>query len=607
MDTGQLTSSIAKYVKAGMHLHFASTPSRSNAALLAVANAFVDRRPEFTVSASGFHSSAHLFGLLGLANRLIGCFYGDNYPTPRPNSLYQRLLNEGVELEHWSLLSYVAALRAGAMGHRYVACDSLYGTTLGEELEARGRCRLVDAVRGADVFPLRPDIAFMHAAAGERDGQAWFSAPSSEGFHSAFAARLGVIVTVDRMLSADEIASRPELIPIPRYRVLAICEAPFGAHPQPVHACTTELSYRDDFSHYLLWRELCRDEAALERFVDDVVRAPDPWSRYRDYVGHERLSGLRERLPRRGTAAAAMANGSASSSASHSGERSLAETQTRAKRRDDRSAGGRHAVLGPLTESEAIIVLAARRLAQLVKDHDYRCMLAGIGQAFSAARLCKRLLNAEELDVELMVETGFCDFGGAEQGLGDSYLLSQRNIALSGRLTDVESVLGTLVCGTNNRCIGVVGCAEVDREGNLNSTRIGGRLLVGSGGACDITAGAREVVVLAPAARLVDRVEYITSRGDSVRSIATERGVLVKEAEGWQLERAELVEARVDFPWREACTAPSDSPAPTAAELTTDETEFIAALRDEARNVPIVASRAAAVSTTGGHPCSQSA
>src|SRR5437764_965857 len=110
-----LVDAVRTYVRPAMHLNFASTPSRSNAAVREVARCFQGTSPGFILSATGFHSTAHLLALLRLGKRYISCFFGDNYPIPRPNPLYTQLLQEGVELEHWSLWSYVTALRAGAL------------------------------------------------------------------------------------------------------------------------------------------------------------------------------------------------------------------------------------------------------------------------------------------------------------------------------------------------------------------------------------------------------------------------------------------------------------------------------------------------------------
>jgi hypothetical protein len=123
-----LALAIARHVAPGMHLHFASTPSRSNAAIREVARAFAGKDPGFVLSSTGFHSSAHTLALLGLGRRYIGCFFGDQHPTPRRQVLYQSLSESGVAFEHWSLLTYVLALRAGALGHPYAVTGSLAGT-----------------------------------------------------------------------------------------------------------------------------------------------------------------------------------------------------------------------------------------------------------------------------------------------------------------------------------------------------------------------------------------------------------------------------------------------------------------------------------------------
>jgi acyl CoA:acetate/3-ketoacid CoA transferase beta subunit len=90
-------------------------------------------------------------------------------------------------------------------------------------------------------------------------------------------------------------------------------------------------------------------------------------------------------------------------------------------------------------------------------------------------------------------------------------------------------VLGTLTCGARNECLGVLGAAEIDASGNINSTRLAsGELLVGSGGANDIASSCREVVAVVKCerARLVPRVGHVTSRGRSVLRIATDRCIL---------------------------------------------------------------------------------
>jgi acyl CoA:acetate/3-ketoacid CoA transferase beta subunit/acyl CoA:acetate/3-ketoacid CoA transferase alpha subunit len=567
-----LIEAVRTHVTRGMHLNFASTPSRSNAAIVEIARQFRGTHPHFTLSATGFHSTAHLLGLLRLGSRYISCFYGDNYPTPRPNPLYQELLSEGAVLEHWSLLSYVAALRAAAFGQAGAVIRSLEGTSLGAGLISSRRYIELEAAfeattdpvteattkaaaetqprRSASfglLAPLTPDISFLHAAVGDARGFAWFSPPYSEGFHGAMAARRGVILTVDDLRQDDTVRARPELIAIPPHRVLAICEAPFGAHPQPVHFAPStgeNLSYADDFAHYQLWSDMTGNRARFKEFEQTVLGATDAWAAYRDFVGVENLDRLR-RPPRAGPLRA-------SNVAVRTTDEVLSATQ--------------------LSNGERTVILAARTLADQIRTGQHRAVLAGIGLSFAAARLCKLLLGDSGKDVELMVETGFTGFGEPSQGALDSYLLSQSNIEASQRLTSIESVLGTLACGGQNACLGVIGCAQVDARGNVNSTFVAGQLVVGSGGACDIACGAREVTVLARTDRLVTELEYVTSPGHAVTRIVTERGVLVRKDDRWILTQQKLDATKDDstldrWPWPnvEVAAAPK-APPPSAVE-----------------------------------------
>jgi acyl CoA:acetate/3-ketoacid CoA transferase beta subunit len=98
-------------------------------------------------------------------------------------------------------------------------------------------------------------------------------------------------------------------------------------------------------------------------------------------------------------------------------------------------------------------------------------------------------------------------------------------------LTNVETVLGVFVGGSSNQCLGVLAGGQIDKYGNVNSTKIpGSTYLVGSGGANDIANGNRETVVVISAGkqRLVEKVPYITFSGKNVTTLVTDVGVFEK-------------------------------------------------------------------------------
>ncbi len=480
-----LPEAIAGAVHAGMHLHFASTPSRSNASIIEVARQFQQLDPQFVLSATGFHSVAHLLAILRLGRRYIASFFGDNYPSPRPNPLYSTLRREGAALEVWSLGTLVTALRAGAMGLPFAVTRSLVGSTLGEDLAAQGRLRWAPDEDAALIAPMRPDVAFVHALVGDAQGNVLFSGPTCEGFWGALGAKEGVIVTVESLVAPEVVRQLPGAIAIPRHRIRAICLAPGGAHPQPVPALPVlnQLGYADDLHHYALWRELGRDPELFARFAETVLDAEDGQRGYRAFVD------------------------------AHRPVRAPAPVAPRRPHRDP---------------ALARLVLAARWIAQRVREEGYPVILAGIGQSFLASRMAAQTLAAEGIEVSIMVETGLYDVDCARS---HPFLLSYDNLNAAQRHSDVEDILLTLTCGADSRCLGVVGAGQVDPDGNINSTLIApDRFLVGSGGANDIASCAAEVIALSPCRpdRLVAEVDHITSPGRRLRSVVTERGVLVR-------------------------------------------------------------------------------
>jgi acyl CoA:acetate/3-ketoacid CoA transferase alpha subunit len=551
-----LPDALSSFVEPGMHLCFASTPSRSNASVRELARQFRGQKPAFVLSATGFHSLLHLLGTLRLGRRYVGCFFGDNYPTPRPNRLYGQLRREGYELEHWSLWSYVSALTAAAYGHPYAITRSLLGTSLGDALAERGK--LFEVADPADpqrrlglVRALVPDITFLHAPLGDAFGNVAFAPPYGEGFYGALAAQRGAIVTVERIVPHDLLTTLPHFQPLPAHRVLAICEEPFGAHPQPLHVAPAELralepGYADDYGAYQSWRAIAQGGGALAEFSRQVLDAGarDGSAAYRSFVGDARLDALRK---------------------PYASARPAAALQ-----------------LADLEPQDQLLLLAGRALARRIARAGSRAVLAGIGQAFAACRFAKLLLGERAEGVELMVETGFA---GIDVQWAHPFLLSRENVASAARLTSIDNMLGALCCGAATSCIGVIGAAEVDLDGNVNSTESAGELLVGAGGAPDIAACASEVMVLTRAdpRRLLAKVEYVTSRGERVRTIVTEACVFERKAAGEPWVVTDVVPARA--PALREVLAPGGfrfamgEPPPAAPPANPRELELLAQLR----------------------------
>ena len=87
--------------------------------------------------------------------------------------------------------------------------------------------------------------------------------------------------------------------------------------------------------------------------------------------------------------------------------------------------------------------------------------------------------------------------------------------------------------------IGFLGGAQVDRMGNINTTVVGPYgepkvRLPGSGGACEIAAHARRVLIVTKLGRRAfpEKVDFITSSGKRVAKIITNMGILEPDGAG---------------------------------------------------------------------------
>ena len=166
----------------------------------------------------------------------------------------------------------------------------------------------------------------------------------------------------------------------------------------------------------------------------------------------------------------------------------------------------------------------------------------------------------------------------------DPYIFNQRVFPGTSMLADAQTVLGMVVGGPGTGVVGCLGAAQVDSEGNLNSTDIpGGPFLVGSGGANDVAsrAAACVVVVLAKPQRLVERAGYVTSPGRHVDVVATDLGVLRKKAGTLRVEAVAFGESSVGDRVRRmvaACGWDVDV-APQVEELARPQMADVLALR----------------------------
>jgi glutaconate CoA-transferase subunit B len=159
------------------------------------------------------------------------------------------------------------------------------------------------------------------------------------------------------------------------------------------------------------------------------------------------------------------------------------------------------------TPDELMIAAAAAELAGV------RTVFVGIGLPNAAANLARQSVAP---DLELIYESGVVGARPTRlpDSIGDPALVSGAAATMSMR-----DLFGGFLQGGRIE-VGMLGAAQIDRWGNLNTTVIGpydypSVRLPGSGGACEIALNARRVIVVMnqSARSFVDRVDFVTSPG----------------------------------------------------------------------------------------------
>jgi acyl CoA:acetate/3-ketoacid CoA transferase alpha subunit/acyl CoA:acetate/3-ketoacid CoA transferase beta subunit len=485
-----LPDAIAQHVRPGDSVHVMLGHSRWTAGARELARRYWGQQPELTLIMTSLGALGALFFRGGLVKKVVTTYSGNSFPTYTPNPIFRQAYESGdVEVEHWSILTLAQRMEAAARGLPAMVTGSLVGSSMA----ANDGFAEIDSPFGplGLLSPLAPDVALLHAAVADRAGNLALSEPLLEGVWGAWAARRGVVATVEKVV--DDLEGLGHRVRVPAHRVLAVVEAPYGAHPGGCYAPGLPVaSYGEDIAFWNLAAEAAAKDT-FDAFADEWVLGPSTHEDYLRRVGQEHLLWLEGR------------------SVPSSWEADAAATPVS----DD----------PVITRWEQAAALGAREVEHVVKEVDADAVLAGAGVANLAAWVAVARARAAGSRVTLTAELGLW---GYEPTPADPYIFNHRVFPGTPFLSDASSVLGMVIGGPGTRTVGCLGAAEVDRNGCLNSTELaGGRFLVGSGGANDVAsrANACVVVTLARPERLPEAVAYTTSPGHKVVSVVTDKGV----------------------------------------------------------------------------------
>jgi acyl CoA:acetate/3-ketoacid CoA transferase alpha subunit len=291
-----LDEAIRKHVKRGMSISFAG---RGGALFNQLVREFWDKNPEFIIINNGITATVLALIHGRLAKKIIASYIGDVYPTPGPNPVAQKAyLSGAVEFENWTMLTIPQRLLAGAMGWSVIPTRSIVGSSMEEENKesfAVIEDPFVPGQRVGLMSALRPDIALVHGAAADRCGNTIITYPLAADVFGAWAAKRGVVVSAEKIVTTEYIRSHSHLVRIPSYMVKAVCEVPYGAHPAGMPNCgLPEFEhYFEDYDFLTESREASRDERKFSEWIKYWVLDCKDYNEYLAKLGRDRLLYLK--------------------------------------------------------------------------------------------------------------------------------------------------------------------------------------------------------------------------------------------------------------------------------------------------------------------------
>jgi glutaconate CoA-transferase, subunit A len=216
-------------------------------------------------------------------------------------SAVERALNEGsLEMEDYTNFDYNARLIAGMHGLSFI--QVLEGVMATDLFRKRGfmgedKFRVIKCpYTGKNLLTVpaaNPDVCIVHVQRADKHGNAQYWGALGSVAAAALASKR-IIVSCEEVVQHDIIQSSPHLTIIPAYRVNAVIEVPWGAHPTEVLG-----HYNIDFFMYGLFMMADGTAAGLKSWMDEWVHGCENRAAYIDrYIqkfGSSILDGIKAR------------------------------------------------------------------------------------------------------------------------------------------------------------------------------------------------------------------------------------------------------------------------------------------------------------------------
>ena len=186
-------------------------------------------------------------------------------------------------------------VKAAGIGNTFAVQRSLLKTDVFKYLEEMGDAKeIVCPFTGEKHVALRTpkiDVFISHAVAASPEGNVQMINGYGPLFEPALTASK-TIITVEEIISNDEVMRNPYKTAIPGSFVDAVVKVPFGAHPYSFEG-EWDPYYEADGDHLAAYVEMAKEPKGFKEYMDKYVFGiKDHWE-YLNLIGLESLMDLR--------------------------------------------------------------------------------------------------------------------------------------------------------------------------------------------------------------------------------------------------------------------------------------------------------------------------
>jgi len=198
--------------------------------------------------------------------------------------IVRRYMESGrARFEEWSNLAMGLRYMAGAMGVPCIPAKVLLGSDIARLLDLKTFSCPYTGEKLALIPALNPDVTVIHAQRADSFGNVQIDGITAVDIDMAKAAKK-VIVTVERIVTNEEIRRTAELTKIPFFCVDAVVEVPYGAFPYDCYGCYEPV--HEHFRDYYQGFQTVKDpEENTKNYIEKYFLGPKSFADYLELFG----------------------------------------------------------------------------------------------------------------------------------------------------------------------------------------------------------------------------------------------------------------------------------------------------------------------------------